>query len=280
MLEKKRGREKKKDLSAQIYSYAKLDDKSKSPIALYKAGEEKREKAYQQLLAHLEGKKKKKFEELYRVVECLGGLRESPKYNLILAIDKLRSHFLSLADSFDECPEKFTESDIFSLSLKQVLDYEHSQDFEGLEATVNKAKEKKRLLSQCKQVFPLIDSRGRFYRPKPPKAGPGEFVGQAISPGKVEGRIRVLSNPTEKPLEPGDILVAKATDPGWTPLFVNAAAIILEVGGPLQHGALVAREYGKPCVSGILSATDKLHDGEIVSVDGDSGIVTVLKKAA
>ena len=105
-------------------------------------------------------------------------------------------------------------------------------------------------------------------------------MGQAISPGKVEGRIRVLSNPTEKPLEPGDILVAKATDPGWTPLFVNAAAIILEVGGPLQHGALVAREYGKPCVSGILSATDKLHDGEIVSVDGDSGVVTVIKKAA
>ena len=60
---------------------------------------------------------------------------------------------------------------------------------------------------------------------------------------------------------------------------MNAAAIILEVGGPLQHGALVAREYDKPCVSGILAATDRFHDGE-VSVDGDSGVVKIIKKAA
>ena len=75
------------------------------------------------------------------------------------------------------------------------------------------------------------------------------------------------------PLLAGEILVARATDPGWTPLFVNAAAILLEVGGLLQHGALVAREYGKPCVAGVENATERFTDGEWVEVDGSAGII-------
>ena len=65
-------------------------------------------------------------------------------------------------------------------------------------------------------------------------------------------------------------------DPGWTPLFLNAGGIILEVGGMLQHGALVAREYGKPCVSGLENATEILKDGQTVEMDGASGIVRLI----
>jgi pyruvate,water dikinase len=83
----------------------------------------------------------------------------------------------------------------------------------------------------------------------------------------------VLRAPDEKPLLPGEILVARATDPGWTPLFVNAGAVVLEVGGLMQHGALVAREYGKPCVAGVEAATARLSDGEVVEVDGAAGVV-------
>jgi rifampicin phosphotransferase len=72
------------------------------------------------------------------------------------------------------------------------------------------------------------------------------------------------------------VLVAYTTDPGWTPLFVNAAAIVLEVGGVLQHGALVAREYGKPCVVGIDRVVEKLRDGEPVEVNGTTGTVRLL----
>ena len=71
-------------------------------------------------------------------------------------------------------------------------------------------------------------------------------------------------------------MVTRATDPGWTPLFLNAAAVVLEVGGMLQHGALVAREYGKPCVAGISDATERFVDGQIVVVDGGSGMVKCL----
>ena len=63
-------------------------------------------------------------------------------------------------------------------------------------------------------------------------------------------------------------------------LFINTAAVVLEVGGELQHGALVAREYGKPCVAGIDQVTTQLHDGEIVEVDGNSGVVRMIASAA
>jgi len=100
-----------------------------------------------------------------------------------------------------------------------------------------------------------------------------------ISPGVVQGRVKVLQSANEKKLLPGEILVARATDPGWTPLFINAKGIILEIGGALQHGAVVAREYGIPCVSGLDDATSILKDGQLVEVDGSNGIVRILEIA-
>ncbi len=98
----------------------------------------------------------------------------------------------------------------------------------------------------------------------------------AVSPGVVTGLVKVLHSPHEKPVHKGDVLVAYTTDPGWTPLFVNAAAVVLEVGGILQHGAVVAREYGKPCVVGIDRLVTKLHDGQRVEVDGTAGVIRLL----
>ncbi len=98
----------------------------------------------------------------------------------------------------------------------------------------------------------------------------------AVSPGVVTGPVKVLHDPQEKPIHKGDGLVAYTTDPGWTPLFVNAAAVVLEVGGVLQHGAVVAREYGKPCVVGIDRVMRKLHDGQRVEVDGTAGVLRLL----
>ena len=106
----------------------------------------------------------------------------------------------------------------------------------------------------------------------------GEVRGMPISPGVVRGRIKVLYSPREKPFLKGEILVARATDPGWTPLFANAAAVILEVGGVLQHGALVAREYGLPCVAGVENAVGMWKDGTLVEVDGAAGIVRLVKE--
>ena len=71
--------------------------------------------------------------------------------------------------------------------------------------------------------------------------------------------------------------MAYTTDPGWTPLFINASAIILQIGGMMQHGGVVAREYGKPCVAGIEHVLTRFEDGQIVEVDGSSGRVRLVE---
>ena len=83
-------------------------------------------------------------------------------------------------------------------------------------------------------------------------------MGDAISPGVVRGAAKVLTTPYEKPLLAGEILVTRATEPSWTPIFINAAGVVMEIGGPLQHGAIIAREYGIPCVSGLEGATTQV----------------------
>lgn len=100
--------------------------------------------------------------------------------------------------------------------------------------------------------------------------------GLGISPGRVRGRARILRSPSEgHRLAPGEILVTHAVDPGWTPLFLNAGGIVLEMGSRLSHGAVVAREYRIPAVVNLEGVTRRLKDGQEVTVDGTRGIVWV-----
>lgn len=77
-------------------------------------------------------------------------------------------------------------------------------------------------------------------------------------------------------LKKGEVLVTKATNPAWTPLFINAGAVIMETGGPVSHGAVVAREYGVPAVVGVGNAAEIIKDGQRVRVNGESGQVELL----
>lgn len=96
-------------------------------------------------------------------------------------------------------------------------------------------------------------------------------------PGSAEGRARViLDSHDPSALEPGDILIAPITDPSWTPLFVPSAAVVVDVGAALSHAIIVSRELGIPCVISATGATEKIRDGAIIRVDGDTGTVTVL----
>jgi len=102
------------------------------------------------------------------------------------------------------------------------------------------------------------------------------LTGLGVSPGRVRGRVRVLRNVADgEALRPGEILVAPAVDPGWTPLMLRAAGVVLELGSLLSHGAVVAREYGVPAVVNLSGVTRLLHDGQEVTVDGSRGLVWV-----
>ncbi|KAJ4462092.1 putative phosphoenolpyruvate synthase [Paratrimastix pyriformis] len=108
----------------------------------------------------------------------------------------------------------------------------------------------------------------------------GSLTGLGVSAGVCEGIARVIMDPTDQCLSPGEILVTVATDPGWTPLFVHAAGVVLECGGVMTHGSQVARELGIPCVSALVGATKAITTGSRIRVDGTNGIVEILGDVA
>jgi len=103
--------------------------------------------------------------------------------------------------------------------------------------------------------------------------------GQGVSAGVVEGVARVVRSASQS-IEAGEILVCEFTDPGWTPLFVVASGAVLDVGGSMSHGAIIARELGIPCVLGTGRATSEIRTGDRVRVDGGRGVVEILERAA
>ncbi|MDH4138876.1 MAG: PEP-utilizing enzyme, partial [Anaerolineae bacterium] len=115
-------------------------------------------------------------------------------------------------------------------------------------------------------------------RPLDVSEGRGQvLVGRPVSPGLRRGPVKVVSTPRQfGKIQAGDIMVTRSTDPGWTPIFGLLGGLIMESGGQLSHGAVVAREYGLPAVAGIAGATQLLHDGQVVLLDGLSGTVTVI----
>ncbi|HKN91365.1 MAG TPA: PEP-utilizing enzyme, partial [Acidimicrobiia bacterium] len=108
-----------------------------------------------------------------------------------------------------------------------------------------------------------------------------EITGLAVSPGVVEGRVRVVLDPLAgEPLQPGEILVCETTDPSWTSLFLVAAGLVIDVGGALSHGAILARELGVPCVINTRVGSQVLRTGDLLRVDGDAGRVEVLRSGS
>jgi pyruvate,water dikinase len=104
-----------------------------------------------------------------------------------------------------------------------------------------------------------------------------QLAGIPGCPGRATGRARVVLDPSDPTaLEPGDVLVAPITDPAWTPLFVAAAAVVVDVGAQVSHAVIVSRELGIPCVVSVTDATRKIPDGATVTVDGTAGTVDIV----
>jgi len=110
-------------------------------------------------------------------------------------------------------------------------------------------------------------------------AAHGALAGTAASAGTVTAAARVILDPVGATLEPGEILVAPSTDPGWTPLFLTAGGLVMEMGGSNSHGAVVAREYGIPAVVGVAGAPRRIRTGQRITVDGSAGVVSTADAA-
>ena len=122
----------------------------------------------------------------------------------------------------------------------------------------------------------IFDSGESLLRPEGRLTVGNALSGLPASPGRASGPARVIRTPEEfDRLQPGDVLIAPVTTPAWTPLFARAVAVVTDTGSPLAHASLAAREYGIPAVVGTGSATARLQNGQMVTVDGTTGLVEV-----
>ena len=102
-----------------------------------------------------------------------------------------------------------------------------------------------------------------------------ELRGIGVVGERITGRARVVRDPDDADLEPGDILVCVTTDPSWTPLFMLADALVIDTGGQMSHGAIVARELGVTCVINTVTGTRDIPDLATITVDGTTGVVAI-----
>ena len=261
---------------AQIAPMAASRD-SFDPRAVQERLVAERQAAFAELRAKLPRRKRRRLDRAYRTIENHYHAREMIKHHVTQANARLRERVVRIADQLVDAGRLDSHDDVFELTFADLQAAVDDADFDvRTRATTNGAfyRELKR---QARHFPHAIDSRGRIPRPERREDDASTLHGAAMSPGTARGPAKVLNDPFEQSVEPGDVLVAVTTDPGWTPLFVNAAAVVLEIGGELQHGALVAREFGKPCVAGIADVTTRIEDGQTVEVDGAAGTVRIIR---
>lgn len=201
----------------------------------------------------------------------LAGLREAPKNLAVLALAGVRAQLQVVGDALVTAHHLDHRDDVFFLDLSDVR---HGLDGLDLRERVRELRAAYDGELKRRHIPNMLLSDGT----EPEAVGApdevaGALVGSPASAGTVTGRARVVLDPVGAHLEPGEILIAPSTDPGWTPLFLTAGGLVMEMGGANSHGAVVAREYGIPAVVGVPEATSRIRSGELVRVDGAAGLV-------
>ena len=249
-------------------------------------GDRKREAAIQSVLNRVTKKRdRKKIEKNVPVAQLFLSYRETPKYTIVRMYSMIRQGLLEIGKMLVDKGLLTEENDIFYLTVEEVAQWEEGQvDGNEFKSLVDERKHEMEL--SAKMQFPKVvvgpecimksvsEATLRELRNLPANM----LKGLPTSAGVIEGRAIVATDPDTTVVCKGDILVAKATDPGWTPLFMPAAGVAIEIGGPLTHGSVVARERGIPCVVGIMGLMDKIKTGMRIRVDGNKGIVEILEE--
>lgn len=278
-----RWRENPAPIMQTLQSYLHITDPEHAPDVVFGRSAAEAETAVAQLVAaarrtRLGRLKARLIRVLARRVRLLAGARETPKFTIIRLMGTARAALLESGAALAQQGVLRRADDLFFLRLAELHALAHGepQDWPALVAARRQAYEKEK---QRRQIPRLLLSDGRaFYegvRRETAAAG-GALVGSPVSSGVVEGAARIVFDPHETQLAPGEILVCPGTDPAWTPLFLAAGGLVMEVGGLMTHGSVVAREYGIPAVVGVHEATTRLQTGQRIRVDGTAGTVTVI----
>ncbi|MGP3913252.1 PEP/pyruvate-binding domain-containing protein [Nonomuraea sp. 10N515B] len=201
------------------------------------------------------------------------GLRELPKFYLVKTLAAVRHSLFAVGEHLVGLGVLDAAEDVFFLDLREVRSALGGGDLRGVVAERRAAYEQER---RRRHVPRVLLSDGTEPEALAVAAADGALIGTAASAGTVTGVARVVLDPVGAHLEPGEILVCPSTDPGWTPLFLTAGGLVMEMGGAMSHGAVVAREYGIPAVVGVPDATHRITTGEEIEVNGAAGTVTLL----
>jgi pyruvate,water dikinase len=212
-----------------------------------------------------------------RRVRLLMGARESPKFFAVRAMGLVRNVLLEVGQEFTAAGTILRPDDLFFLHVAELeaLSHQESRDWKTIIESRRLAYERELRRRQVPRV--LVSDGRAFYEGVGAGTDTGDSItGSPVSAGVVEGIVHVVLDPHSAWLVPGEILVCPGTDPAWTPLFMAAGGLVMEVGGMMTHGSVVAREYGIPAVVGVHLATLRLKDGQRIRLDGTTGRIEIL----
>ena len=205
--------------------------------------------------------------------------RENIKSEFVKLIASMRSILLELGRKLAAGSLIADCNDVFFLKLEELGPLTRNQaqvDIKEIIATRRAEYEKWQSVTPPNLIIGKFDPDR--YVPEEVKADVQQLKGLAVSPGVVSGKARVILRADDnEQVQAGEILVAPFTDPGWTPYFIPAAGIVMDQGGLLSHGAIIAREYGIPAVVNVGNATKIIKTGQTIQVDGDRGVVRILE---
>ncbi|ASU85049.1 pyruvate, water dikinase [Nocardiopsis gilva YIM 90087] len=263
-------------LFATIANYLRLDDPEQAPERRFERAAAKAEAMIEELSRRARRRRPVRgriASVLMRRSRELTGLRELIKFTWLIPYYEMRKQLLLVGEDLVARGQLERPDDIMFLDLREA----HAAVHEG--ADHRKLVEERRAVHERELRRPsvpaamLSDGTDVESNAPPSPVEEGALVGLGAAPGMATGRARVIRDPAGAHIEPGEILVAPTTDPGWTPLFMTAGGLVTETGSPIAHGPTVAREYGIPAVICVRDATRQIETGQLITIDGATGTV-------
>lgn len=258
-----------------------------NPHERQQQSEAKREQTAQAALARLKGFKRWAFKNSLRIGQSMSQVREDALADIGLGYPLLRQMLHELGSRFAQVGAIPEAQDIYWLEKDEVDALAASLEAQKpVESMLEYIVERKAERQSLKKITPpsMIPMKKKYMgfnmdlytATSEDEQTAHTLKGVPASAGKVTALARVLHGAQDfEQMQPGEVLVAGTTTPAWTPLFAMASAVVTDIGGPLTHGSIVAREYGIPAVMGTGVATRRIHTGQLITVDGDAGIVTL-----
>jgi len=259
---------------------AYLDGTAGNPYERQKAALERREQLTQAVVKRLDLLRRKIFLKQLKWAQESAPLREDGIADIGLGQPLIRSLLAEFGRRLVQVGVIARAGDIYWLEAREADALAAALDQDGeLVSQAGLVEERKSKWQALRKVVPpnVLPKNPLLARFAPREDQHGDMLkGSGASAGKVTARACVMRGPEDfDRMRPGDVIVAVITTPAWTPLFVRASAIVTDIGGPLSHSSIVAREYGIPAVLGTGNATRRILDGQIITVDGNAGIVSL-----